>query len=99
LFYDAKLSEPEFREEFTGFSVYMMQNRYDEEYLISLGLNDSQIQAIYYIQEHGSLTMSDFTRISPEINERTLRRYLSHLMDKGFIKTIGEKKGRRYEFS
>jgi ATP-dependent DNA helicase RecG len=94
---NAGLPEPEFKEEFAGFSVYMMKNVYDKEYLVSLGLNRSQIQAVSYMQEHGSLTMSDFLRISPGINERTLRRYLADLVDKKLILAIGEKKGRRYE--
>jgi len=96
---NAGLSEPDFMEEFGGFSVYMQKNVYDKEYLKSLGLNNSQIQAVSYIQEHGSLTMSDFLRISPGINERTLRRYLADLVDKNLIIAIGEKKGRRYELS
>jgi len=94
---DAGLPEPEFKEEFAGFSVYMMKNVYDMEYLKSLGLNRSQIQAVSYMQEHGSLTMSDFLRISPGITERTLRRYLADLVDKKLVRAIGEKKGRSYE--
>ncbi len=93
----AGLPEPDFKEEFAGFSVYMMKNIYDREYLESIGLNRSQIQAVSYMQEHGSLTMSDFLRISPGINERTLRRYLVDLVDKKLIMAVGEKKGRRYE--
>ncbi|AUB56370.1 transcriptional regulator [Methanobacterium subterraneum] len=93
----AGLPEPDFKEEFAGFSVYMKKNVFDKEYLKSLGLNNSQIQAIAYIQDHGSLTMSDFLRISHGINERTLRRYLADLVDKKLIRAIGEKKGRRYE--
>jgi len=96
---NAGLHEPEFKEEFAGFSVYMMKNVYDKEYLKGLGLNRSQIQAVSFMQEHGSLTMSDFMRISPGINERTLRRYLADLVDKKLIIAIGEKKGRRYKLS
>lgn len=91
------LPEPDFKEEFAGFSVYMKKNIYDKEYLMNLGLNNSQVQAIAYIQDHGSITMSDFLRISHGINERTLRRYLADLVDKKLIKAIGEKKGRKYE--
>ena len=96
---DAELPKPDFKEEFGGFSVYMMKNVYFIEHLESLGLNSSQIQAVSYIQEHGFLTMSDFLLISPGINERTLRRYLNELVDKKIIIAIGEKKGRRYELS
>jgi ATP-dependent DNA helicase RecG len=96
---NAGLPEPDFKEEFAGFSVYLLKNVYDKEYLKSLGLNHSQIQAVSHIQEHGSLTMSDFLRISPGINERTLRRYLADLVDKKLIIAIGEKKGRKYELS
>jgi ATP-dependent DNA helicase RecG len=94
---DAGLPEPDFKEEFAGFSVYLKKNMYNKEYLMNLGLNHSQIQAVSFMQENGSLTMSDFLRISPGITERTLRRYLADLVDKRLIKAIGEKKGRRYE--
>lgn len=94
---NAGLPEPDFKEEFAGFSVYMMKNVYTKEYLESIGLNRSQIQAVSYMQEHGSLTMSDFLRISPGISERTLRRYLVDLLDKKLIIAVGEKKGRKYE--
>jgi len=60
----------------------------------SLGLNPFQIQAVSYIRLHGSLTRSDFLLISPEINERTFRRYLNDLVDKKNYKSDrGRKKG------
>jgi ATP-dependent DNA helicase RecG len=96
---DTGLPEPEFSEEFGGFSLYMRKDIYDKEYLKGLGLNDSQIKVIFFLKEHKFITISDFSRISPDVNERTLRRYLSDLIDKDLIIPIGEKRGRKYELS
>ncbi|MDO9044585.1 MAG: hypothetical protein Q7U35_04685 [Methanobacteriaceae archaeon] len=40
--------------------------------------------------------MYEFLEIGPDVSERTLRRYLSDLVDKDLIRPIGEKKGRKY---
>ena len=64
--------------------------------LKGLGLNEDQILALNYVKEHESITMSEFRIVSPNVNERTLRRYLSDLVDKNLIRPIGEKKGRKY---
>jgi ATP-dependent DNA helicase RecG len=93
---DNGLPEAEFKEEFGGFSVYLMRVACMEETLKGLGLNENQIIVMNYLKEHESITMSEFKRVSPDVNERTLRRYLSDLVDKDLISPIGDKKGRKY---
>ncbi|WP_461834349.1 ATP-binding protein, partial [Desulfothermus sp.] len=44
----ADLPEPEFKEELGGFSVYFRKDKYTEEYLRKLGLNERQIKAVMY---------------------------------------------------
>ncbi|MDO9045602.1 MAG: hypothetical protein Q7U35_09915 [Methanobacteriaceae archaeon] len=46
--------------------------------------------------EHDSITISEFRSVSPDVNERTLRSYLSDLVDKDLIRPIEDKKGRKY---
>jgi ATP-dependent DNA helicase RecG len=94
---DNGLPEAEFKEEFGGFSVYLMRKYiYNGETLKGLGLNEDQILALNYVKEHESITMSEFKIVSPDVHERTLRRYLSDLVDKDLIRPIGDKKGRKY---
>ena len=93
---DNGLPEAEFKEEFGGFSVYLMRVACMEETLKGLGLNKDQIIVMNYLKEHESITMSEFKSVSPDVNERTLRRYLSDLVDKDLIRPLGDKKGRKY---
>ena len=94
---DNGLPEAEFKEEFGGFSVYLKKKYiYSRETLKGLGLNENQIIVMNYLKEHESITMSEFKRVSPDVNERTLRRYLSDLVDKDLIRPLGDKKGRKY---
>lgn len=93
---DSGLPEAEFKEEFGGFSVYLMKKACIEKTLKGLGLNEDQIIVMNYLKEHEFITMSEFKSVSPDVNERTLRRYLSDLVDKDLIRPIGDKKGRKY---
>ena len=91
------LPEPEFKEEFDGFSIYMRKKRYTEEYLKELGLNERQIKAMAYVEEHGSISIGDYAKIVPDVDERTLQRDFSSLVEKNLLKIVGKTKGRRYE--
>ncbi len=94
---DMGLPEPEFKEEFGGFSIYIWKTYHTEEKFREIGLNERQIKAMDYIKEKGSISLSDYSKLSPEVKDRTLRRDLNDLTEKGLLKAIGEKKGRRYE--
>ena len=94
-----KLPEPQFKEEFGGFSLYMGKDRFTEGTLKDFGLNEYQIKAVLYVKEHGSLRMAEYSKLIPEVKERTLRRYLSELVDEGILIAVGEKKGRKYLLS
>ena len=93
---DAGLPEPEFKEEFGGFSLYMFKG-FTEDLLRDLGLNDRQIKAMTYLSEKGSITTDEYSKIVPKISFGTLRRDLSDLVEKGVVKKVGPKKTRRYE--
>jgi predicted HTH transcriptional regulator len=61
-----------------------------------MGLNDRQRKAVRLIKEKGPISMSDFKILFPDTAERTLNRDLQALVDKGLLKSHGEKRGRRY---
>ena len=92
----AGLPEPHF-DEYQGFRVIFRKDIYTEEYLRGLRLNERQIKAVMYVKEKGSINLSSFKTIVPEVSEKTLYRDLQELVSKGVLKELGEKKGRRYE--
>ena len=78
--------------------IYIWQ-RLSEDNLKAKCFNDRQIKAFIYVHENGVITLSDYSKISPEVNERILRRDLENLVRINFLKAIGEKKGRSYELA
>ncbi len=68
---DVGLPEPDFKEEFGGFSLYMFKG-YTEDMFKELGLNERQIKAMNYINENRSISLSDYSKISPEVKDRNL---------------------------
>lgn len=94
---EAGLPDPEYKEEMGGFSVYFRKDIYTEENLRKMGLNKRQIRAIVYVKEKGSISLSSFKAVVTEVSEKTLYRDLQELVSKGFLKELGEKKGRKYE--
>ena len=64
------LPEPDFKEEFGGFSVYFYKDIYTEENLRKMGLNQRQIKAVMYVKEKGKITnkkYQDITGISRQM--------------------------------
>ena len=52
-------------------------------------LSDRQAKALGHILEHGSLTIQDFERLCPEVNRRSLQRYLKSMADIGLLVSEG----------
>ena len=80
-----------------GFQVEFRKDIYTEEYLRKLGLNERQIKAVAYVKEKGDINLSSFKTIIPDVSDKTLYRDLQELVERGILKVIGEKKGRKYE--
>ena len=93
------LPEPEYKEEQGGFSVWFYKDIYTEENLRSMGLNERQIEMVKYIKEHKTVSLSSFKDIISGVSEKTLYRDIQELVDRGLLKKIGEKKGRKYKLS
>jgi len=90
------LPEPEFREEFGGFSVIFWKDIYNEQYLRKIGLNERQIKAILYVKESGRITNREYQKIA-ETTDRTALRDLNRLCDLGILQRIGSM-GRKTEY-
>ncbi len=61
-----------------------------------MGLNERQIKAVLYVKENGEITMSNIKKMFTGASEKTLYRDLHELVDKKILKSVGEKKGRKY---
>jgi ATP-dependent DNA helicase RecG len=74
---EAGLPEPAFIERDGGFLVTLFKDKFTEEQLQQLGLNDRQIKAVLYVKENRKITNSEYQEInkcsrntaSSELNE------------------------------
>ena len=92
------MPEIEYKEEQGGFSVWFYKDIYNEENLRKMGLNERQIKAVLYAREKGYITLSSFKKlIERTVSEKILYRDLQDMTNRGILRGIGKKKGRRYE--
>ncbi len=59
-------------------------------------MNERQMKAMSFIEQHGRITNRDYRQLCPEVNPETLRLDLVDLVDKGLLLKIGDKKGTYY---
>jgi ATP-dependent DNA helicase RecG len=60
----AGLPTPKLEEKEGGFIVTLFKDRFSEEQLQQLGLNDRQIKAVQYVREKGKITNSEYQEIN-----------------------------------
>jgi ATP-dependent DNA helicase RecG len=88
---EAGLPEPEFDASNPHrFRVILRQNPFTEERLRTLNLNERQIQAIAYVQEHGKITNAEYQKLV-RISKRTATRELVALTELGILVPSGTK--------
>jgi ATP-dependent DNA helicase RecG len=94
----AGLSTPDLREKEGGFIVTLFKDKFTEEQLQKLGLNERQIKAVEYVKTKGKITNSEYQEIN-EISKRTAAYELIELVEKYKIfKQLGASVGTYYEF-
>ncbi len=59
-------------------------------------MNERQMQALQYVQQHGRITNREYRRLCPHVSAETLRLDLVDLVDKGVLLKIGDKRGTHY---
>lgn len=57
---EAELPEPEMKEEFGGVMITLFKDRYTEEQLRKIGLNERQVKAVLYVVENGKITNKEY---------------------------------------
>ncbi len=92
---EAELPEPLIIEQDGGFLVEIFKNRFTEEQLRKLDLNERQIKAVSYIKENGSVTNGEYRKLN-ETSDRTALRDLDDLVSKEILEKRGEKKAAKY---
>ena len=94
----ASLPEPKFETSSGGFSVTFFKDKFTQDYLAKLNLNDRQIKAVEYLKKSDFITNSIYQEIC-KTSERTASRDLEHLTEKKVLIKIGEKKGTKYKLN
>jgi ATP-dependent DNA helicase RecG len=93
----AGLPTPELNEKEGGFIVTLFKDRFSEEQLQQLGLNERQIKAVLFFKDKGKITSSEYAE-KYDISDRTARRDLSELIEMQIIKNEGDTNNSNYIF-
>jgi ATP-dependent DNA helicase RecG len=91
------LPEPDFKEENGVMTVTFYKDKWNEENLKKLGLNERQIKAVIYIRENGSINNSKYQQIN-NIGKTTATEELRTLVEIGLLTGPSAKgRGAKYE--
>ncbi len=94
---EAELPEPEMKEEFGGIMIKLFKDRYTEEQLRKMGLNERQVKAVLYVVENGSITNAQYQKLNI-VGKTVATEELQGLIEKRIIKQTGSKgRGSKYE--
>jgi len=90
------LPDPEFVEEFGGFSVRFWKDIYNKEHLKKLNLNERQIKAVLYVKREGEITNKKYQEIN-NVSKRTATNDLAELVRLNIFLQVGTTgKGTKY---
>ena len=95
---EAGLPTPLFNVEGNDFWTIFRKDRYNEQSLKELGLNERQIKAVLYVKDKGKITNGEYQTIN-ETTTKTSFRDLEELLNLNILKKVGENKGTYYELS
>ncbi len=59
-------------------------------------MNERQIKALAYLQEHGRITNREYQRLCPDVSAETLRLDLVDMVKRGLLLKVGAKRGTHY---
>jgi len=92
---EARLPEPVLKEEQGGFVCKIFKDRFTQEQLETMELNERQIKAIKYVKKNKKITNTKYQKLC-EVSERTALRDLDDLISKYIFIKKGEKRGTYY---
>ena len=76
---------PKFASEFGGISVTLYKDKFTEENLLSLGLNERQVKAVLFVKQNGKISNKDYQK-KFGVARRTATRDLNKLVEKNILK-------------
>lgn len=95
----AGLPTPEMSEKEGGFIVTLFKDRFTEEQLQKLGLNERQIKAVLYVKEKGKITNAEYQQLN-SVSKPTATRDLTELAETyKILKNSGIGAGSIYELT
>lgn len=74
------LPEPVLKEEQGGFLSKLTKDRFSEDQLKKMGLNERQIKAVVFVKENGKITNSDYQRLN-NVSKKTASRDMASLTE------------------
>ena len=84
----AGLPSPVFAETFGEFLVVFHKDRYTEEYLRGLDLNERQIKAVMYVKEKGRITNTTYQSLT-KVSKAMATIDLRDLVEKQILERVG----------
>lgn len=93
----AGIPEPVFSYDSSDISVEFRKDIYNAKYLIELHLNERQFDALLFFKKQKEIVTSEYKR-RYDVADRTARRDLVELVQKGLLYREGEGKGSKYNF-
>jgi ATP-dependent DNA helicase RecG len=94
---EANIPEPIFTYNSSDITIEFRKDIYNAEYLHNLKLNERQLDALIYFRSRREIVTSDYVK-KYTINERTARRDLIELVEKGILIRQGDKKSTKYKY-
>lgn len=94
---EAGIPAPNYSFDGSVFLVEFRKNIYHKEYLLDLGLNERQIEALLFFKSVRFITNSEY-QAKFEVSERTARYDLANLVERKLLFKTGDKKSTKYEY-
>jgi len=85
--FEQGLPEPDFIDEHGVMSVVFYKDKWNEENLKKLGLNERQIKAVMYVKENGKITNNEYQSFG--LKKRQTTDDLKELEKKGILEKVG----------
>ncbi len=82
------LPEPDFMEENGVMTVIFYKDKWNEENLRKLGLNERQVKAVLYVKDNRKITNKEYQKLN-KVSKRTATRDFENLIKKDIIIQIG----------
>ena len=87
---EAGLPEPVLKEEQGGFLSKVFKDRFTEDQLKKMGLNDRQVDAVLFTKKYGEITNSKYQEVA-NVSKATATRDIKELEENSLLKNIGTK--------